>query len=231
VTVDAPPPLEQIVRGVYVGASPAPAGARHFHIVVIDGVRRSVSLTGRAFLIRMRMETGGSWHLFSSHFCCSLSVGPPIVLSGLLNARPVCWDALLPMRFYPTRNQRTNAEKQAGGLNFPRIDSRDTATLCAYFLVSASMPCQVSDVDALLRAKSGWCVRNGSLSFGFHPVIRGARRITYGVEFPLSPRWECAGNTPRTPKHGVKQTAVACEYWRVRTPIWPERSLHRRCSE
>jgi len=114
-----------------------------------------------AFLIRTGKPE--ERHLFSIHLLLALAT---IVLSWLL--MHAVFGLRYAHRFYD--DSATNAEKHAGGLNFPEDDLPDYRDF-AYFSFVIGMTCQVSDVDVTSREMRRLVLLHGILSFGFNTVI------------------------------------------------------------
>src|SRR5256886_11176428 len=116
-----------------------------------------------AFLIRSGKPE--ERHLFSIHLLLALAT---IVLSWLL--MHAVFGLRYAHRFYD--DSATNAEKHAGGLNFPEDDLPDYRDF-AYFSFVIGMTCQVSDVNVTSREMRRLGLLHGILSFGFNTVILG----------------------------------------------------------
>jgi len=148
-------PLEQI-RAV---AQRQDVGRTVIFIFVI--IVACAALFAVAFLIRSGKPE--ERHLFSIHLLFALAT---IVLSWLL--MHAVFGLRYAHRFYG--DNATNAEKHAGGLNFPEDvlpDYRDFA----YFSFVIGMTCQVSDVDVTSREMRRLVLLHGILSFGFNTVV------------------------------------------------------------
>jgi uncharacterized membrane protein len=148
-------PLEQI-RAV---AQRQDVGRTVIFIFVI--IVACAALFAVAFLIRSGKPE--ERHLFSSHLLLAVAT---IVLSWLL--MHAVFGLRYAHRFYD--DSATNAEKHAGGLNFPEDDFPDYRDF-AYFSFVIGMTCQVSDVDVTSREMRRLVLLHGILSFGFNTVI------------------------------------------------------------
>ena len=148
-------PLEQI-RAV---AQRQDVGRTVIFIFVI--IVACAALFAVAFLIRSGKPE--ERHLFSIHLFLALAT---IVLSWLL--MHAVFGLRYAHRFYD--DSATNAEKHAGGLNFPEDDLPDYRDF-AYFSFVIGMTCQVSDVDVTSREMRRLVLLHGILSFGFNTVI------------------------------------------------------------
>ncbi len=147
-------PLEQI-RAV---AQRQDVGRTVIFIFVI--IVACAALFAVAFLIRSGKPE--ERHL-STHLLLALAT---IVLSWLL--MHAVFGLRYAHRFYD--DSATNAEKHAGGLNFPEDDLPDYRDF-AYFSFVIGMTCQVSDVDVTSREMRRLVLLHGILSFGFNTVI------------------------------------------------------------
>ncbi|PYL88241.1 MAG: DUF1345 domain-containing protein [Verrucomicrobia bacterium] len=146
-------PLQQI-RAV---AQRQDVGRTVIFIIVVA----CAALFAVAFLIRSGKPE--ERHLFSIHLLLALAT---IVLSWLL--MHAVFGLRYAHRFYD--DSATNAEKHAGGLNFPEDDLPDYRDF-AYFSFVIGMTCQVSDVDVTSREMRRLVLLHGILSFGFNTVI------------------------------------------------------------
>jgi uncharacterized membrane protein len=113
-----------------------------------------------AFLIRSGKPE--EQHL-SIHLLLALAT---IVLSWLL--MHAVFGLRYAHRFYD--DSAIDAEKHAGGLQFPEEDLPDYRDF-AYFSFVIGMTCQVSDVDVTSREMRQLALLHGILSFGFNTVI------------------------------------------------------------
>ena len=113
-----------------------------------------------AFLIRSGKPE--EQHL-SIHLLLALAT---IVLSWLL--MHAVFGLRYAHRFYD--DSAIDAEKHAGGLQFPEEDLPDYRDF-AYFSFVIGMTCQVSDVDVTSREMRRLALLHGILSFGFNTVI------------------------------------------------------------
>jgi uncharacterized membrane protein len=147
-------PLEQI-RAV---AQRQDVGRTVIFIFVI--IVACAALFAVAFLIRSGKPE--EQHL-SIHLLLALAT---IVLSWLL--MHAVFGLRYAHRFYD--DSAIDAEKHAGGLQFPEEDLPDYRDF-AYFSFVIGMTCQVSDVDVTSREMRRLALLHGILSFGFNTVI------------------------------------------------------------